>query len=329
MVSMTKSSPVGLSVLLVAGVLASAMISRAADYPTKPIRLVVPFPAGGSSDVQARLIAKELAVRLGKPVVIENRGGAGGIIGAATVARAEPDGYTLLFGGFSVLVVEPVIRRDLPYSIKGDFTPITVATVSPRVLVASPEFPGSSLRDLIATARKSPGTLTYASVGPGSTAHLYLEAFKASAGIDVVHVPYKGEAPALIDIIGGRVTMMLTSITSALPHIRAGKLKVLAVTGQARSGSLPDTPTFRESGITAMDAEAWWGFLAPSKTPRDIVARLNSELFKALQSPPLMEALDKQGVTAAPSTPERMSAMIEEDHEFIAKLVQSIKFSIE
>jgi tripartite-type tricarboxylate transporter receptor subunit TctC len=318
-----------LAVLIVAVVLVSPVASRAADYPTRPITLVVPFPAGGSSDVQARLIAKELSARLGKPVVIDNRGGAGGTLGAGIVARAEPDGHTLLFAGFSILVVEPVIRKDLPYSIKRDFAPITVATVSPRILVVSSQFPGSTLSDLIATARKSPGALTYASVGPGSTAHLYLEAFKASAGIDMVHVPYKGEAPALVDIVGGQVTMMLTSITSALPHMRGGKLKVLAVTGHHRYGSLPDTPTFRESGISNMDAEAWWGFLAPSKTPKEIVGRLNSELAKALRSPRLMDALDKQGVMAAPSTPEKMSAMIEQDQTFIGKLVQSIEFSVE
>jgi tripartite-type tricarboxylate transporter receptor subunit TctC len=317
------------AVLIAATAFMSAVSSHAADYPARPITLVVPFPAGGSSDVQARLIAKELSARLGKPVVIDNRGGAGGTLGAGIVARAEPDGHTLLFGGFSVLVVEPVIRKDLPYSIRRDFAPISVATVSPRILVVSSRFPGGTLRDLIAAARRSPGTLTYASVGPGSTAHLYLEAFKAQAGIDVVHVPYKGEAPALVDIVGGQVTMMLTSITSALPHVRGGKLKVLAVTGQRRYGALPDAPTFRESGIANMDAEAWWGFLAPAKTPKEIVARLNAELANTLKSTHLMDALDKQGVMAAPSTAEAMSAMIDQDQAFIAQLVRSIRFSIE
>jgi tripartite-type tricarboxylate transporter receptor subunit TctC len=266
---------------------------------------------------------------LGKQVVIDNRGGAGGTIGAQLAARSAPDGYTLLFGGFSILVVEPVLRRDLPYNIAQDFTPITVATVSPRVLVVSPQFPGNSLTDLIAAARSSPGALTYASVGPGSTAHLYLEAFKSSAGIEVVHVPYKGEAPALIDIVGGQVTMMLTSITSALPHIRGGKLKVFAVTGTSRSKLLAQVPTFREFGITNMDAEAWWGFLAPRRTPPDILRRLNTELSAALGSPQLVVALDQQGVAAAPSTPEKMTAMMEEDRTFIAKLVQSIKFNVD
>jgi tripartite-type tricarboxylate transporter receptor subunit TctC len=314
---------------LIAALLCTPLGSLAQEFPTRPITLIVPFPAGGSSDVQARLIAKELSGRLGKQVIIDNRGGAGGTIGAELAARAVPDGHTLLFGGFSVLVVEPTLRKNLPYDIARDFSPISVATVSPRVLVVGPQAPGSNLTELIAAARRSPGTLTYASVGPGSTAHLYLEAFKASAGIDLIHVTYKGEAPALVDIAGGQVTMMLTSVTSALPHIRGKKLRALAVTGTSRAKSLPEVPTFREFGITNMDAEAWWGLLAPRKTSPDIVRRLNTELAAALNSPQLVAALGQQGVAASPSTPEKMTAMMNEDRAFISQLVHSIKFNVD
>lgn len=301
----------------------------AADYPTRPITVIVPFAAGGGSDVQARLIAKVLAERLGKPVVIDNRPGAGGSIGTALAARAKPDGHTLLFGSITTFVVEPVIRKDLGYNVLRDFEAITVATTSAAVLVVSAAFPARTVNDLLEMARKRPGELTYASVGPGSTSHLFTEAFKSAAKVDILHVPYKGEGPAMADLIGGQVSMMFSSVPAALSHIKAGKLRALAVRSSKRNPSLSGVPALREVGVTGVEIEAWWGFVAPAKTPVDIVARLNKELVAVLNSAQLVEALEKQGVSVAAGSPSEFDEQVRSETEAISNLVKSINFKLE
>jgi tripartite-type tricarboxylate transporter receptor subunit TctC len=301
----------------------------AEEYPTRPVTLIVPFAAGGGSDVQARLIAKELGGRLGKPVIIDNRPGAGGSIGTALAAKAKPDGHTLLFGSITTFVVEPVIRKDVGYSVLRDFEAITIATTSAAVLVVNAAFPARSVNDLLDMARKRPGELTYASVGPGSTSHLFTEAFKSAAKVDIVHVPYKGEGPAMADLVGGQVSMMFSSMPAALQHIRAGKLRALAVRGSKRNAALPEVPALREAGVAGVEMEAWWGFVAPAKTPADVISRLNRELVAALRSPQLVQALDRQGVSVAATSPAEFVEQVRSQTEVISNLVKSIDFKLE
>jgi len=301
----------------------------AAEYPTRPVPLIVPFAAGGGSDVQARLIAKELGGRLGKPVVIDNRPGAGGSIGTALAARAKPDGHTLLFGSITTFVVEPVLRKDVGYNVLRDFEAITIATTSAAVLVVNAAYPARSVNELLDMARKRPGELTYASVGPGSTSHLFTEAFKSAAKVDIVHVPYKGEGPAMVDLVGGQVSMMFSSVPAALQHIKAGKLRALAVRSAKRNPSLPDVPALREAGVTGVEIEAWWGFVAPAKTPADIVSRLNKELVSTLNSPQLVQALEKHGVSVAATSPSQFVEQVRSETEVISNLVKSINFKLE
>src|SRR4051812_48568407 len=234
-------------------VLALPANSFALDYPTKPITIIVPFPPGGSNDLQARLIAKGLSERLGKPVVVDNRPGAGGRIGAGIAAGAAPDGHTLFFASTATLVIEPALHAGGGFDAQRDFSPITIITEMPMVLVASPSLPVKSVAELIALARQRPGELTYASAGPGTTLHLAGETFKASNKLDMVHVPYKGEAMASMDVIGGQVSMMFITPVAALSNIRAGKLHALAVTGQRRIPALPDMQTLSEIGQDGPD----------------------------------------------------------------------------
>ena len=316
-------------VLVVGWAIAYAGHSAAADYPTRPVTVIVPFAAGGGSDVQARLIAKELAERLGKPVVVENRPGAGGSIGTALAARAKPDGHTLLFGSITTFVVEPVLRKDLGYNVLRDFEAIAIATTSAAVLVVNAAFPARTVNELLDMARKRPGELTYASVGPGSTSHLFTEAFKSAAKVDILHVPYKGEGPAMADLIGGQVSMMFSSVPAALSHIKAGRLRALAVRSSTRNPSLAGVPALREVGVTGVEMEAWWGFVAPAKTPSHIVVRLNKELLAVLSSPQLVEALEKQGVSVATSSPSEFVEQVRSQTKVISALVKSINFKLE
>ena len=279
--------------------------------------------------MQARLIAKGLAERLGKPVVVDNRPGAGGRIGTMLAARANPDGHTVLLGSITTLVVEPALRKDVGYDVARDFEAIMVATMSPALLVVNPGLGVRSVAELVALARRRPGELTYASPGPGSTAHLFTEVFKHSAQVDILHVPYKGEGPAIIDIMGGQVSLMFSSVPAALSQAKAEKLRAIAVTGTRRLPSLADVPTLKESGVADMELQAWWGFVVPAKTPREIVTRLNKELVAVLGSPEVVAALDRQGVIVAASPPEALAQQVQSQTERIAKLVRTINFKLE
>jgi len=283
---------------------ALAIGASAQPYPTKPIRLVVPFPAGGTTDVLARAAAQKLTETLGQPVVVDNRPGAGGNIGAELVAKSPPDGYTLLMGTVGTHAINPSLYPKMPYDHVRDFVPVILVAGVPNVLVINPALPVNSVQELIAYAKANPGKLNFASSGNGTSIHLSGELFKTMAGVQITHVPYKGSAPALQDLVGGQVQLMFDNLPSALALIKGGRLKALAVTSKERAPALPDVPTMTESGLPGFEASSWFGLLAPAGTPQPVVAKLNAEIAKWLASPEAKEKLLAQGANAAGGTPE-------------------------
>ena len=281
-----------------------AVTVSAQSYPTKPIRLVVPFPAGGTTDVLARAAAQKLTETLGQPVVVDNRPGAGGNIGAELVAKSPPDGYTLLMGTVGTHAINPSLYPKMPYDHVRDFVPVILVAGVPNVLVINPALPVNSVQELIAYAKANPGKLNFASSGNGTSIHLSGELFKTMAGVQITHVPYKGSAPALQDLVGGQVQLMFDNLPSALALIKGGRLKALAVTSKERAPALPDVPTMAESGLPGFEASSWFGLLAPAGTPQPVVAKLNAEIAKWLASPEAKEKLLAQGANAAGGTPE-------------------------
>ena len=279
-------------------------------YPTKPIRIVVPFPAGGTTDVLARAAAQKLAETLGQPAVVDNRPGAGGNIGAELVAKSAPDGYTLLMGTVGTHAINPGLYPKLPYDHVKDFAPVILVAGVPNVLVINPALPVNSVQELIAYAKANPGKLNFASSGNGTSIHLSAELFKTMAGVQMTHVPYKGSAPALQDLVGGQVQLMFDNLPSSLALIKGGKLKALAVTSATRAAALPDVPTLAESGLPGFEASSWFGLLAPTGTPPPVIARLNGEIAKWLATPEAKEKLLAQGANAAGGTPEDFARFI-------------------
>ena len=273
-------------------------------YPAKPIRLVVPFPAGGTTDILARAVGQKLTEAWGQPVVVDNRPGAGGNIGAELVAKAAPDGYTLLMGTVGTHAINASLYAKMPYDHIKDFAPVILVAGVPNVLVVNPAVPVNSVQELIAYAKANPGRLNFASSGSGTSIHLSGELFKVMAGVQMTHIPYKGSAPALQDLIGGQVQLMFDNLPSALPQIKGGKLRALAVTSATRAAALPDVPTVAEAGLPGFEASSWFGVLAPAGTPVAIIARLNAEIAKWLASPEAREKLASQGANAAGGSPE-------------------------
>jgi len=273
-------------------------------YPAKPIRLVVPFPAGGTTDILARAVGQKLTEAWGQPVVVDNRPGAGGNIGSELVAKAAPDGYTLLMGTVGTHAINASLYAKMPYDHIKDFAPVILVAGVPNVLVVNPAVPVNSVQELIAYAKANPGRLNFASSGSGTSIHLSGELFKVMAGVQMTHIPYKGSAPALQDLIGGQVQLMFDNLPSALPQIKGGKLRALAVTSATRAAALPDVPTVAEAGLPGFEASSWFGVLAPAGTPVAIIARLNAEIAKWLASPEAREKLASQGANAAGGSPE-------------------------
>lgn len=296
----------------------------AQDYPNGPVRLVVTFAAGGSSDVLARAVGKAMSEGLGKPVVIENRPGAGGSLGAEAVARAAPDGYTILFGTIGTHGVGPALYRNLRYDPVKDFAPVGLLHKLPSMLVVNPTVPAKTLRELIDYARSKPGQLTFASAGHGSVSHLAGELLKTSANIDIVHVPYKGGGAAMPDLLSGQVSMMLETIPNALPQVQAGTLRAIAVTTPVRSSAAPDVPTIAESGFAGFDVSSWTGLFAPAGTPPAVIARLNAETVRIMRDPAYLEQLKKMGTEAASSTPEAFGEFVRNE---IANWTEVVKRS--
>jgi len=292
-------------------------------YPTHSIRLVVPFPAGGTTDILARAAAQKLSESLGQAVVVDNRPGAAGNIGADLVAKSAPDGYTLLMGTVGTHAINPSLYAKMPYDHVKDFVPVVLVAGVPNVLAVYPPFPVNSVAELIALAKAKPGTINFASSGSGTSIHMSGELFKSMAGVDMTHVPYKGSAPALTDLMGGQVQIMFDNLPSALPLIKAGKLRAIAVTSLKRAPALPDVPTISESGLPGFEASSWFGVLAPAGTPSPIVAKINADVNKWLQSPEAREQMLAQGANAAGGTPEQFAAHIRAETEKWAKVVKA------
>jgi tripartite-type tricarboxylate transporter receptor subunit TctC len=301
----------------------AATVAFGETYPTKPIRMIVPFPAGGTTDILARSVGQKLGEAVGRQVIIDNRPGAGGNIGSDMVAKAAPDGYTLLMGTVGTHAINASLYAKMPYDHIQDFAPITLVAAVPNVLVVNPSVEAKSVRELIALAKAKPGQLSFASSGNGTSIHLSGELFKTMAGIDMLHVPYKGSAPALTDLIGGQVNLMFDNLPSSLPHIKAGKLRALAVTSGKRSPALPDVPTIAEAGLPGFEASSWFGVFAPAGTPKEIITRLNMEIVKALTSPELKERLAAQGAEAVGNSPEQFAAHIRSETAKWAKVVKA------
>jgi tripartite-type tricarboxylate transporter receptor subunit TctC len=291
------------------------LTSRAQDYPVRPIHLIVPFPPGGVADIIARPIADRLATSLGQPVVVENRGGVTGTLGASYVAHATPDGYTLLLGTTNEIAMSPTLYRSMPYDPTTAFAPITPVAVFPNVLVVGAQVPVKTLADLVAMARAKANTVTFASSGVGSTNHLTAEIFQRQANVTILHVPYKGGGPALADVYGGQVTAIFATLPSAVGLIKGGKLRALAVTGLNRSNVLPDVPTGKESGMPELVVTTWNGVLAPAGTPPDVVARLHKALADAVADPALKQIFGALGAETELISPEQFGLRIRTDFD--------------
>jgi tripartite-type tricarboxylate transporter receptor subunit TctC len=303
----SRSAKTSIALLSLAAIAVSMSFSPSAQaqpFPSKPLRIVVPFPAGGTTDVLARAVAQKLTETLGQPVVVDNRPGAGGNIGAELVAKSPPDGYTLLMGTVGTHAINPGLYPKMPYDHVRDFAPVILVAGVPNVLVVNPSLPVNSVQELIAYAKANPGKLNFASSGNGTSIHLSGELFKTMAGVQIMHVPYKGSAPALQDMVGGQVQLMFDNLPSSLALIKGGKLKALAVTSSARAAALPDVPTMAESGLPGFEASSWFGLLAPAGTPQPAIAKLNAEVARWLASPEAKEKLLAQGAIAAGGTPE-------------------------
>ena len=310
--------------LAAAGIALSLVLptfAQAQAYPTKPIKLVVPYPPGGPTDIVARLVAQKLSEQMGQPVVIDNRPGAGGNPGAEMVARSAPDGYTLVVAT-TAHAINPSLFKNLGYSLSKDFAPLSQLTSGPLVIVANPGLPANNVAELIALAKAKPGELNFASSGNGQSTHLSAELFAAMAGVKMNHIPYKGSAPALTDTMGGQTQLMFDTMLSAMPHVKGGKLKALAVTSSARSPVAPDVPTVAESGLPGYEAIAWNGLLAPAGTPPEVVARLSAELKKALASPDVKDKFEAQGFAATWNTPADFGRFMAAEVEKWGKVVK-------
>jgi tripartite-type tricarboxylate transporter receptor subunit TctC len=294
----------------------------AQPYPTKSIRLVVPFPAAGTTDILAREVAQRLSVSFGQSVVVDNRPGAAGNIGSDMVAKSAPDGYTLLMGTVGTHAINPSLYAKMPYNHVKDFVPIVLVAGVPNVLEVTPSLPVNSVADLIKLAKEKPGQLNFASSGSGTSIHLSGELFKTMTGVDMMHVPYKGSAPALTDLMGGQVQLMFDNLPSSLAQIKAGKLRAIAVTSAQRSPALPNIPTIAESGLPGFEASSWFGLLAPAGTPPAIVARVNADVNEWLQTAEAKEKLLAQGAIPAGGTPEQFAAHIRVETEKWAKVVK-------
>ena len=308
---------VGASVLM-----RPAVAQDAAGFPAKPIRIIVPFPAGGTADILPRVLAEKLSARWNQGVLVENRAGAGGNIGAEAVAKAEPDGYTLLSSPPGPLTINHNLYARLAFDPTA-FVPVTVIAAVPNVLLVNPKVAANTVQELIAYARSNADKLNYASQGSGSTSHLTAEMFRSMAGVRITHVPYKGTAPALTDLLGGQVDMMFDNLGVSLQHVRSGKLKVLAVGSEKRIASLPGVPTVAESGLPGFAGVTWFGVVAPPQTPADIAAKLSAAIAEALRNPDVQKRLQDLSAEPVGNTPEQMAAFMRNDTERWRRVIQA------
>lgn len=282
-------------------------VAAAQSYPTKPVRFIVPFTPGGNTDVQGRLIAQRLSAMWGQQVVVDNRPGAGGTLGVETAARSQPDGYTLVLASFGNILAGPALYKKLPYDPLKDLAPVVLVSTPPGLLIAHPGLPAKNVKELIAYARSNPGRLNYGSAGNGTWNHLFAELFKSSAGIEMTHVPYRGAAPAVTDVVGGQIQLGMAPFPPTLQHIRSGRLRALAVTSAKRSPILPEVPTVSESGLPGYEAVGWFGVLAPAGTPKPIVEKTNRDINRVFDEPKVKAAFAADGTEPAGGTPEALA----------------------
>jgi len=315
-------------VLALAAAFALPHAVLAQSFPTKPVRILCPFPPGGGVDITARAIAQELGAQLGQPVIVENKPGAGGNVAAAEVARSAPDGHTLLLTLNALHAISPHLYASLPFDAMKDFSFITPLVSFNNVLVVGSGFPARSVDDLIAQAKRAPGKLSFASSGNGTNLHLTGELFKSMAGVELVHVPYKGSAPALTDLMGGAVAMMFDTIPSALAHVKSGKLRALGVTGAKRSPLLPEVPTLAEAGLPGFEVVSWYGLVGPARLPQEVARRLNAEATKAASGREFRGRMEPLGFEIVTATPERMAAMLAADSARWAPLIKAAGITI-
>jgi tripartite-type tricarboxylate transporter receptor subunit TctC len=315
--------------IAIVAALTLAEIAGAQTFPNRAVTLTVGFAPGGGTDTAARIIAQKLSDNIGQPVVVENRAGAGGNIAAQQIAIAPPDGYTIHLTSVGPMTVAPHMVKNLPYDPKRDIAPITMGVIFPNVIVVHPDVPAKTLAEFVALAKKKPGELTYASAGIGGAGHLAGELFKQRAGIDLIHVPYKGGGPAMTDLLGGRVDMYPAVPSTAAPHIETGKLRALATTGAKRTVTMPDVPTIAESGYPGFEATNWYAFVAPGKTPDDILVFWNRELVKVLNDPQVKTELAKHGLNPAPGTRDELASYMTRESEKWSKVVREAKITPE
>jgi tripartite-type tricarboxylate transporter receptor subunit TctC len=303
--------------------------AHAQAYPTKPVRMIVGFPPGGGTDILARIVAQKLSDAWGQQIVVENRPGASATIGANAVARSAPDGYTLLMGQLTSNAIAPALYPKLPYDALRDLVPITLVGTSPNVLVVNPAVPAKSLAELVANAKAQPGRLTYASSGPGSLQHIAAELFKSMAGVDLVHVPFKGSGQAIVDLVAGQVDMNFDAIPPTIQHIRSGKLRPLAVTSARRASGLMDVPTIAESGYPGYDLTTWWGLFAPTGTPNDVLERVHADSSAALRNPEVRERFGGLSVEPGGGSRSEFAGYVREEVAKYDKLVKQLGIKVE
>ena len=306
----------------------STGIAAAQPYPSRPVRVIVTFPPGAGSDIATRLVTGKLAESLGRPFVIDNRAGAAGNIGVDMAAKAAPDGYTLLAVTASAAISQSAYLKT-PFDLNRDFSPVALTASAPFILALHPSIPAKSLHDLIALAKASPGKYSYATPGTGSSPHMAGELLKMETGIDILHVPYKGTVPAVADVMGGNVSMALANTLVALPHVKTGRLRGIAITSAKRSAIAPDLPTIAESGVRGFESGTWYGFLAPAGTPRAVVAKLNGEIVRIVQLPDVREKLAAQGAEPLTGTPEQAGAFVRAEIARWAKVVKAAGIRLE
>lgn len=323
-----RSVIIGLPIFLL-GLMCATGNTLAQDFPPKQITMVVGFAAGGAADTAARIIARKLGENLGVAVIVDNRAGAGGNIAHQQVANATPDGSIILLGSVGPLCIAPHLVAKLGYDPQRDLAPLTMGLSFPNVLVVHSGVAAKNFAEFLALAKAKPGAMDYASTGVGSASHLAGEMFKQRAGVDMVHVPYKGGGPAMIDLLAGRITAYYSTYSTAKPHIDSGKLRPLAVTGLERLSSLPNVPTIAESGFPGFDASNWYAFVAPGKTPKQLLDRWNAELVKVLKAPDVREQLDKHGLTAMPGTREELANTIRKESVMWARVIKDGKITAE
>ena len=308
---------------LLPGAILVGGVAHAQNYPVKPIRLVVPQPPGGGNDTIARMIGLKLSAALKQQVAVDNRAGAGGLIGADIAAHSPADGYTLLLGTVATLAIIPNVQNKVPYDALKDFAPISLVASAPLLVVVHPSLPVTSIKQLIALAKAKPGRLNYASNGVGSSTHLATEMFKLMTKTDLVHVPYKGLGPATTDLLSGQVQLMFSSAVAMMPHAQSGRLRAIAMTGAKRSAAIPDIPTVAEAGVPDYESGSWYGILAPAGTPREIIELLNREIVAAVRSPDITDRLIAEAVIPVGSTPADFAAYIQKEHTRIGNVIRS------